>query len=263
MYLDINCDLGESFGVYTYGADTEMMPLITSANIACGAHGGDPAVMRESVDLALSHGVSIGAHVGLEDRQGFGRREIPTTAAQVYDLCLYQIGALDAFVRAAGATMAHLKPHGALYMMANRDPDLADAVRRAVISWNPELLLYALPESELHRCATAAGIRVVPEVFADRPYDGTEVRMYDRGPDLIGGADDVIVRTLAQLDGPYREHIRTVCLHSDTVGAPMLLRALRTALTDAGFIFAAPTAHLDDEVIDGPANTSLIQKGLV
>lgn len=260
--LDINCDLGESFGVYKYGADAEMMPMITSANIACGAHAGDPTVMRESVDLALLHGVSIGAHVGFDDRNGFGRREIPTTPQQAYDLCLYQVGALDAFVRAAGSSVKHLKPHGALYMMANRERGLAEAVCRAVISWNPGLFLYVLPGSELFRHATDAGLRVVAEAFADRPYCGTEVQMYDRTPEFVGGSEDVVARTLTQLNGPHRDQIRSVCLHSDTAGAPTLLRALRAALTEVGFTFAAPTAVIDNDVLGQAADNLLIQKGL-
>jgi len=238
--IDLNADLGESFGVYSYGADAEMMPMITSANIACGAHGGDPAVMRRSVDLALAHRVAVGAHVGLPDRLGFGRREIPTTPQEAYDLCLYQVGALGSFVRARGCVMQHLKLHGSLYMMANRDRGLAEAVCAAMTAVDPALFIYVLPDSELHVAAIKAGLSPVIEVFADRPYRRGAVQMYDRTTELIGGPDQVISRTLSQLATLDGSDVRTVCLHGDTPGAPALLAALRNALTDAGYTFRSP-----------------------
>lgn len=239
--IDLNSDLGESFGVYTYGADAEMMPMITSANIACGAHGGDPAVMRRSVDLANAHGVAIGAHVGLPDRIGFGRREIPTTPQEAYDLCLYQVGALNSFVRARGGLMQHVKPHGSLYMMANRDRALADAVCAAILDLDPALLVYVLPDSELHAATLENGLSTVVEIFADRPYRSGAVQMYDRTAELVGGPEQVIERTFTQLAALDGAVARSVCLHSDTPGAPELLSALRSALTDAGHVFRPPT----------------------
>jgi len=243
--IDLNADLGESFGVYTYGADAEMMPLITSANIACGGHGGDPAVMRTSVALAHAHDVAVGAHVGLPDRLGFGRREIPTTAQEAYDLCLYQVGALDGFLRAQGTAMQHLKLHGSLYMMANRDRDLAEAVCAAVTALDPALLIYVLPGSALHTTAVETGLTPVIEIFADRPYRDGVVQMYDRTAELIGGPDQVVTRTLSQLAAISETtgtdvHL-TVCVHSDTPGAPALLAAVRSALTAEGHTFRSPT----------------------
>ncbi|MCR5978035.1 5-oxoprolinase subunit PxpA [Gordonia jinghuaiqii] len=238
--IDLNSDLGESFGVYTYGADPEMMPMITSANIACGAHGGDPAVMRTSVDLAYAHGVAIGAHVGLPDRLGFGRREIPTTPQEAHDLCVFQVGALEAFVRVRGSVLQHVKLHGSLYMMANRDRGLAEAVCAAVNQLDPSLILYVLPESALHAAATESGLSTMIEVFADRPYRNGSVQMYDRTAELIGGPDQVIARTLAQLSALDGADARTVCLHSDTPDAPVLLAELRSALVDAGYSFRPP-----------------------
>lgn len=243
--IDLNADLGESFGVYTYGADAEMMPLITSANIACGGHGGDPAVMRTSVALAHAHDVAVGAHVGLPDRLGFGRREIPTTAQEAYDLCLYQVGALDGFLRAQGGAMQHLKLHGSLYMMANRDRDLAEAVCAAVTALDSGLLVYVLPGSELHAAAVETGLTPVIEIFADRPYRDGVVQMYDRTAELIGGPDQVVTRTLSQLAAISETtgtdvHL-TVCVHSDTPGAPALLAAVRSALTAEGHTFRSPT----------------------
>lgn len=238
--IDLNADLGESFGVYTYGADAQMMPMITSANIACGAHGGDPAVMRSSVDLAHAHGVAIGAHVGLPDRLGFGRREIPTTPQEAYDLCLYQVGALESFVRARGCEMQHVKLHGSLYMMANRDRGLADAVCAAVTALDPTLFVYVLPDSELYAAAVASGLSPMVEIFADRPYRGGVVQMYDRTAELIGSEKQVIARTLSQLATLSGADARSVCLHSDTPDAPALLGAVRRALTDEGYTFRSP-----------------------
>lgn len=238
--IDLNCDLGESFGVYSYGADPEMMPMITSANIACGAHGGDPAVMRRSVELAHDHGVAMGAHVGLPDRLGFGRREIPTTAQEVYDLCLYQVGALDTFIRVRGVRMQHVKLHGALYMMANRDRDLAEAVCAAVTDLDSSLMIYVLPDSPLHIAAVDSGLSAVVEVFADRPYGADGVQMYDRTAELIGGPQRVIARALTQLAALDGTEALSVCLHSDTPSAPLLLAELRQALTDAGYTFRPP-----------------------
>lgn len=239
--LDLNCDLGESYGAYVHGADDEMMPMITSANIACGAHGGEPAVMRRSVDRAIDHGVAIGAHVGLPDRLGFGRREIPTSGQEVYDLCLYQIGALDSFVRVRGRVLQHVKLHGALYMMANRDRVLAEAACAAIAALSPSLLVYVLPGSHLHSEAMAAGLTTVAEIFADRPYRDGHVQMYDRSPGLVGGPDQVVARSLRELDRAHGSGGLSLCVHSDTPGAPALLRAIRAALLRAGYSFQSPT----------------------
>ncbi|MFI5611558.1 LamB/YcsF family protein [Amycolatopsis sp. NPDC051903] len=258
-FLDLNCDLGESYGVYRYGADAEMMPLITSANIACGAHAGDPATMRRSVRAALDHDVAIGAHVGLADRWGFGRREIPTSAGELYDLCLAQLGALDAFVRAAGARMHHLKLHGSLYVMANRDPDLAASTCRAVLDFDGSLAVYALPGSALAEATGAAGLRLAGEYFADRPYAGTEVQMYRRTPEDIGTPAQAAARALAALTGPEFSAlggIDTVCVHSDTPDAPRYLRGLRQHLARAGFSPRAPEHVLPEHDL-GPRTPAL------
>lgn len=251
--LDLNCDLGESFGVYRYGADAEVMPLITSANIACGAHAGDPRTMRESVDLAVRHGVAIGAHVGLADREGFGRRAIAVDAQDVHDLTLAQVGSLDAFVRAAGQRMAHVKPHGALYVMVNDRPDLAEAVCTAVAAFDPSLRLYALPGSALVRAARAAGIDVVEEFFADRPYQGNLVRMFGWRPDELGTPAAAAERSVDQLHEPALADVGTVCVHSDSPAAADRLLALRGQFSRVGWTVApprrpdrlpAPTPHL-------------------
>ena len=239
--VDLNGDLGESWGVYRYGADADLMPLLTSANVACGAHAGDPRTMRESVALAVEHGVAVGAHVGLADREGFGRRLIPTSAQEVHDLCLYQLGALDGFLRAAGAAMAHLKLHGALYVMANADEELADAVCSAVHEFDPGLLVTALPSSALAARAADAGLQVVPEFFADRPYRDGRVRMFDWSLEEVGSPADAADRTVAALAEPGRgADLGTVCVHSDTPGAPALLSAVRQRLLDEGCVPAPP-----------------------
>ena len=237
--VDLNGDLGESWGVYRYGADADLMPLLTSANVACGAHAGDPRTMRESVAAALEHGVAVGAHVGLADREGFGRRTIPTSAQEAYDLCLAQMGALDGFLRAAGARASHLKLHGALYVMANADEELADAVCRAVLAFDPALLVTALPDSALATRAAASGLGVVREFFADRPYRDGRVRMFDWAPADLGAPGDAAERTVAALRDAA---VGTVCVHSDTPGAPALLSAVRRRLLDEGCVLRAPQA---------------------
>jgi UPF0271 protein len=240
--LDLNADLGESFGVYRYGADEALMPLLTSANVACGAHAGDPRTMRESIDLAQQHGVAVGAHVGLADREGFGRRMIPVTPTEVRDLCLAQMGALSGFLRAAGLPLAHLKLHGALYMMANADPGLAAATVDAVLAFDPDLAVFALPGSALGTAAARAGLRVVEEYFADRPYRGGEVQMFGWTAADVGTPADAAERAVALLGAPALAAVGTVCVHSDTPGAPAVLAAVRDRLLAAGCGLAAPRA---------------------
>ena len=166
--IDLNCDLGESFGRWTLGHDAALMESISSCNIACGYHAGDPEVMRRTVRLARDNGVAIGAHPGLPDLVGFGRRPMSVTPAEVEDLVLYQIGALEAIARAEGVRLQHVKAHGALYNMAIRDRALADAIARAVAAFDRTLLLFGLPGTELLRAGEAAGLPVAAEGFADR-----------------------------------------------------------------------------------------------
>ena len=173
--VDINCDLGESFGRYRLGEQEEILRYITSANIACGFHAGDPSVMRETVELAIKNNVQIGAHPGLPDLNGFGRREMKISWQEAYDLVVYQIGALQGFLTAKGAKMQHVKPHGALYNMAAVNEELADAIAKAVHDVSPELLLYGLASSQLTAAGEKYGLQTIHEVFADRTYqaDGT------------------------------------------------------------------------------------------
>lgn len=173
--VDINCDLGESFGRYKLGEQEEILRYVTSANIACGFHAGDPSVMRETVELAIKNNVQIGAHPGLPDLNGFGRREMNISWQEAYDLVVYQIGALQGFLAAKGVRMQHVKPHGALYNMAAVNEELADAIAKAVYDVSPDLLLYGLASSQLTAAGEKYGLQTVHEVFADRTYqaDGT------------------------------------------------------------------------------------------
>ncbi len=238
--IDINADLGESFGAYTYGNDDELMPLITSANVACGFHAGDPASMRDAVRSAVEHGVAIGAHVGLPDRLGFGRREMQISAADAYDYTLYQLAALDGFVRAAGARMRHVKPHGALYMMAAKRPELATAISSAVRDFDPALAVYVLPGSHSERAALDAGLAVRREFFADRPYEGTEVIMFGWTYGQLGGAKGAASRVAHMLNEPAFDSVETICVHSDTADAPDIARAVRAALRAGGVACRSP-----------------------
>ena len=168
--VDLNCDMGEGFGAFDIGNDAAIMPFVSSVNIACGFHAGDPAVMKRTVRLAIRHGVAIGAHPGLPDLQGFGRREMAITPEEAYDMVIYQVGALDAFVKTEGGKLHHVKPHGALYNMAAKDRALAEAIAMAIYKIDPGLILYGLSGSELILAGESAGLKVANEVFADRTY---------------------------------------------------------------------------------------------
>jgi 5-oxoprolinase (ATP-hydrolysing) subunit A len=230
--VDLNADVGESFGAWRLGQTPELFRHITSANVACGFHAGDPGIMRETVALAGRHGVGIGAHPGFPDLAGFGRREMQMAPADVEDMVVYQIGALWAVAAAQGARLRHVKPHGALYNMAARDPALADAIARAVVSVDRTLVLVGLRGSELIRAGGRAGLPVANEVFADRAYrdDGTLVPRTETGAVLHDPAAVVAqVGRLAALGG-----VDTICVHGDTPGAASLAAAVRAALASAG-----------------------------
>lgn len=226
MYtIDLNCDIGESFGQYTVGNDEEIMKYISSANIACGFHAGDPATMSKTVKLALENNVSIGAHPGLPDLQGFGRRVMKITPREAYELVLYQVGALNAFVTAQGGVLRHVKPHGALYNMAAVDSKLAMAMAEATYDLNAEIILYGLAGSELIRAGEKIGLPIANEVFADRTYQNDGTLTPRSLPNaLITKIDEAIVqavkmvkeRQLVSIDGmtiPIKAD--TICLHGD------------------------------------------------
>ncbi|MBU8566310.1 LamB/YcsF family protein [Virgibacillus pantothenticus] len=175
LQVDLNCDMGESFGRYKLSEQKDILTYVSSANIACGFHAGDPTVMRETVQLAIENDVKIGAHPGLPDLNGFGRREMAITAQQAYDIVVYQIGALNGFLASFNERMQHVKPHGALYNMAANDQELATAIAQAIYDISPRLVLYALSGSELAKAGEKMGLPTAHEVFADRTYqsDGT------------------------------------------------------------------------------------------
>ena len=249
MAIDLNCDMGESFGRWELGADAAVMPHITSANIACGAHAGDPAIMRSTLALAAKHHVSCGAHPGFADLAGFGRREIPVTPVEAGDLILWQIGALAAIGKSAGVTLAHVKTHGALYNMAARDRRLADALAAAVAGFDKSLVFFGLAGSVMLEAGRSAGLEVAAEGFADRSYepDGTLTPRSLEGA-VIKDVDTVVeravlmaregrVRTRNGAEIPLR--VDTICVHGDTPGAPALAAALRQGLERAGIIVSA------------------------
>jgi UPF0271 protein len=242
--LDLNADLGESFGAYTLGQDADLMGAITSANVACGFHAGDPGVMRDTVALARDHGVAVGAHPGFADLAGFGRRELHMNPRDVEDLVVYQVGALAGIAAAQGVALQHVKPHGALYNMAARDAGLAEAVARAVASVDRSLILLGLPESQLVAAGERAGLRTACEAFADRAYqnDGSLVPRTRHGA-VIHDADMVVTRALAMardrmvvaIDGTRVPlAVDTICVHGDTPDAANLAIKIRRALEGAG-----------------------------
>jgi UPF0271 protein len=244
MMIDLNCDMGESFGPWRMGADDRVMPHITSANIACGAHAGDPTVMRRTVRLAKDAGVAIGAHPGFADLQGFGRREMQADPAEIEDSLVAQIGALMAIGRAEGAALQHVKAHGALYNQAARDAKLAAAIARAIKACDPALIMFGLPNSPLLDAGRAEGLRVAAEGFADRSYepDGS-LTPRSRSGAVIHDVDAVVSRAVRMArdgvvltaDGrPVALEVRTICVHGDTPGAAELVARIAGALRAAG-----------------------------
>lgn len=251
MQIDINCDMGEGFGAYALGRDRDIMPHVTSANVACGFHAGDPGWMRATVSLAEDHGVGIGAHPGFPDLRGFGRRMLDASPAEIRDDVVYQIGALTAFTRQK--RLQHVKPHGALYNMAvDREP-VAAAIGEAVLSVDPELVLVVLAGSEWEHVARRLGLRVAREVFADRACDALGALVPRSVPGaVIHDASAVVERSLrlvvdhrvTAITGEDIElHADTICLHGDTPGAPALAAALRQAFESAG-VQVLPMARL-------------------
>lgn len=242
--IDLNSDLGESFGRWTLGNDQALMPSITSCSIACGFHAGDPDVMRRTVRLARAHGVSVGAHPGLPDLAGFGRRAMAVTPAEVESLVLYQIGALDGIARAEGVRLRHVKPHGALYNMAVHDRPLAEAIARAIAAFDRSLILLALPATELMHAAVAAELRVAAEGFADRSYEPDGSLTPRHLPAAVIHDPAVVVDRAVRMakegvvtdreGGDVAMRVATICTHGDTPGSHDLARRLREGLERAG-----------------------------
>lgn len=234
--IDLNCDMGESFGAFIIGQDEALMEYVTSVNIACGFHGGDPSVMRKTVDAAAKRGLAIGAHPGYPDLQGFGRRDMKFSPEEIYDLVLYQLGALSAFVEAAGTKMHHVKPHGALYNLAAKDNGVALAIAKAVYDSNKSLRFVGLSGSELIKAGAKVGLTVISEVFADRTYqdDGTLTPRTSAGA-LIENERDAARQVLEMV---VNQKVRTVsgkeiaikpdsvCIHGDGKNALAYAKAI-------------------------------------
>jgi UPF0271 protein len=251
--IDLNADLGESFGRWSLGNDLEVMRSITSANIACGFHAGDPRVMRETVRLAKAAGVAIGAHPGFPDLVGFGRRNMSASAAEVEDFVIYQVAALAGIAAAEGVQLQHVKAHGALYNMAVRDRGLADAIARGVRAFDRGLILFGLPGAELLRAGEAAGLKIAAEGFADRTYESDgSLTPRDRGGAVIHDPDDVVRRAVRMArDGlvtaangqDLAMRVDTICTHGDTAGSHELTRRIRQALERSGVLIKAVGAQ--------------------
>ncbi|PKG23301.1 5-oxoprolinase subunit PxpA [Niallia nealsonii] len=247
--IDLNCDLGESFGTYKKGRDEEILPLITSANIACGFHAGDPSVMGKTVRLALDNGVKIGAHPGLPDLIGFGRRNMDISPQEAYDLVLYQIGALNGFVKAEGTMMQHVKPHGALYNMAAKNKDLAEAIAKAVYKINPELILFGLFGSELIVAGKKIGLQTANEVFSDRTYqhDGTLTPRKEKNA-LIHNDEQAILqvtrmvkegKATSQQGTDIEVQADTICIHGDGPKALTFAQLIRDSFAKSNISIRA------------------------
>lgn len=243
MRIDLNSDMGESYGAYTIGADEEILRWVTSANVACGWHGGDPQVMRQTVARAKALGVAVGAHPSYPDLLGFGRRVMQIGRQEARDYMLYQIGALRAFVEAAGLTLQHVKPHGAIYNVAAKDRELSLGIAEGVKDASGELILMGLPDSEMLKAAQEVGVRVACEAFGDRAYneDGSLVSRKIAGS-LITDPARVAERAVGLANGTVtaitgkeiRLRADTICLHGDTPGAAQIAKAVRGGLEAAG-----------------------------
>ncbi|MBM7570275.1 5-oxoprolinase subunit PxpA [Aquibacillus albus] len=225
IQTDLNCDMGESYGSYSLGNDQEVIKYVSSVNIACGYHAGDPATMDTTVQLAIKHNVRIGAHPGLPDLNGFGRREMKLTPSEVYQLIVYQVGALNGFVQANGAKLNHVKPHGALYNMAAKDKTIANAIAEAIYHLDTSLTLFGLSNSELTKAGEKLGIPVAHEVFADRTYQADGSLTPRSEPNAVLTSEEAAMtqidqmikhQTVTTVDGktiPLKAD--TICIHGD------------------------------------------------
>ncbi|MCD0505442.1 LamB/YcsF family protein [Bordetella petrii] len=251
--IDLNCDMGESYGAWHMGNDEAVLQFVSSANIACGFHGGDPSTMRKTVAAAMAHKVSVGAHPSLPDLVGFGRRAMQITPQEAYDMVVYQVGALAAVAATQGTRLHHVKAHGALYNMAAKDEALSQAICRAVRDVDASLVLYGLAGSKLVEAARELGLRAAHEVFADRSYqdDGSLTPRSQPGA-MIEDVDTAVaqvlkmvregvVRSVSGRDVPVQAD--TLCIHGDQPNARVFAQALRDALKTAGIdVRAVPQA---------------------
>jgi UPF0271 protein len=246
--INLNADLGESFGAWSMGRDSDMLQLVDSANIACGFHAGDPLVMRQTVATAKRHGVSIGAHPSFPDLQGFGRRRIDMAPAELEAMVVYQIGALQGMAAAEGHRVTHVKPHGALNNLACENLELARCIARAVRAAGLELILLAPALSALVRAGREAGLPVVEEIFADRQYtDEGHLVPRSHPQAMVHGAEASVRHVMAILDGAALQSIHgkrlpcaagSICVHGDNAEAVATAQAVREALQGAGYELA-------------------------
>ncbi|MEH7342268.1 5-oxoprolinase subunit PxpA [Bacillus sp. JJ1532] len=244
MYkVDLNCDMGESFGLYELGNDEEMMQYITSANIACGFHAGDPHVMRKTIELAKKYDVGIGAHPGFPDLLGFGRRYMTCTPSEIKDYVMYQVGALREFCAAAKVNIQHCKPHGALFMKAAEDKALARAILETLHDIDPEMIIFALNQSELFEEAIKMGVPVAKEAYSDREHTESGSIVLTRKGSAITDYEAMAQRVVRMVkeervithddkDTPIKAE--TICIHGDTPGAPILAKKIVEALKASG-----------------------------
>lgn len=254
LQIDINCDLGESYGAFKIGNDEKIMPYITSANVACGFHAGDPVTMAQTVNLAKKHNVSIGAHPGYPDLLGFGRREMQLTLEEVRNYTVYQVSALQGFANLADVSLQHVKPHGALYNMAVKDEKLSKAMVDAVKVLNRDLIIFAPPKSMLAKVAAGNGLRVAYEFFADRAYNSDGSLVSRKQPNAIIQDPRKVMeraikiikkRTVYAVNGETLKlgKVHTICVHGDTLGAIELVKTLRKGLVKAS-IDVKPVSNL-------------------
>jgi len=245
LQIDINCDLGEGYGAFKVGADAEIMPHITSANIACGFHAGDPITMAQTINVAKKNEVAVGAHPGYPDLLGFGRREMQLTSLEVKDYTIYQISALQGFAKVAGVGLQHVKPHGALYNTAAKDEETSDGIVEAVRAFDTRLIVLAPPKSVLAKVAVEAGLRVAYEFFADRAYNPDGSLVSRKQPNsIVEEAGKVVERvvnviakgTVLAINGEVVNlgEVHTICVHVDTPTAVRLVDALKKGLVKAG-----------------------------
>ncbi len=249
LKVDLNCDMGESFGNYICGSDDEVVPFITSANVACGFHASDPLVMQKTVAMCKKNNVSVGAHPGFPDLVGFGRRNMQVSPAELKAMVMYQIGALQAFCLANGVSLAHVKPHGAMYNMAGKDEKMAMAICEGIYAVNPKLILLGLAGSKLLTAAKKTGLRVAQEVFADRAYeeDGSLVARNKAGA-MITDETEAIARVISMIKMQRVRAItgkeiavkaNSICLHGDSPKAVLFAQKIRSALQNEGIKIAA------------------------
>ncbi len=246
--VDLNADMGESFGMYKLGNDEEFMQYITSANVACGFHAGDSSVMKKTVELAKKFNVQVGAHPGLPDLQGFGRREMKLTVEEIYDIVVYQVGALKGFTDAAGLQLHHVKPHGSLYGMAHRMEDVAQAICQAVKDIDMNMFIYIMKKGVISSIAESMGINTVYELYSDLGYDAEGNLVITRAHDthdsrsvadrvrkmVIDHKVTALDKTEITIEG------NSVCVHCDTPGAIDIVKAVRSVLEDANCEFTSP-----------------------